>query len=122
LTGRKPRFLLDENLSHDIRRQLKRRDPSVDVVVVGEPDSPPLATPDPDILLWIEQTGYILVTDNRSTMAVHLAAHVAAGHSFPGILWLRPRIGLGVVINALFLIWSASQPEEYENRLLYIPL
>jgi hypothetical protein len=68
----KPRFLLDEHIDHSIQRQLRRLDPHVDVIAIGESGSPAAGTSDSDILLWMEESGYILITENRSTIPDHL--------------------------------------------------
>jgi len=118
----KPRFLLDEHIDHVIQRQLRRLDSQVDVLVIGDPDAPPIGTPDPDILLWIEATGYILVTENRSTIPMHLSDHYADGRHIPGVLWIRPATPIGRVIEELYMIWYTSTADEYVDRALFIPL
>ena len=60
----KPRFLLDEHIDHSIQRQLRRIDPHVDVIAIGDSSSPPVGISDSDILLWMEKSGYILITEN----------------------------------------------------------
>jgi hypothetical protein len=118
----KPRFLLDEHINRAIQRQLRRLDSRIDVLAIDDPGAPSAGTSDPDLLVWLEEEGYILVTENRSTMPKHLADHYAAGGRIPGILWVRPRVGLGAVIEELYLIWHASTADEYEDRTLFIPL
>ena len=118
----KPRFLLDEHVSRAIQRQLRRHDPGIDVLAIGDPGAPLSGTADPDILIWQEQNGYILVTENRSTIPVHLSDHLAAGRHVPGILWIRPGVGIGRIIEELYLIWLASEADEYWDRPLFIPL
>jgi Domain of unknown function (DUF5615) len=118
----KPRFLLDEHVNRAIQRQLRRLDPQIEVVSIGDRDAPPSGTSDPDILGWLEENGYILVTENRSTIPVHLSDHFAAGRHTPGIFWIRPRVGIGAIIEELHLIWLASSAEEYRDRVLFIPL
>jgi hypothetical protein len=46
---------------------------------------------------------------------------VEMGHRLPGIIWLRPGITLGHIIDELFLIWTASTAEEYQDALLFLP-
>ena len=41
------RFLLDENLSPDLRTAVQGFDPQIDIVRVGDPDAPALGTLDP---------------------------------------------------------------------------
>lgn len=117
-----PRFLLDEHIDHAIQRQLRRLNQGVDVLVIGDLGAPPVGTLDPDILLWIEANGYILVTENRSTIPIHLSDHYAAGRHFPGIFWIRPDTPIGRVIEELYLIWYTSTADEYIDRTLFIPL
>lgn len=118
----KPRFLLDEHVNRAIQRQLRRLDVRIEVLAVGDSGAPPAGTSDPALLEWLEKEGYILVTENRSTMPTHLADHYAAGRHVPGVFWMRPGVGLGAIIEELYLIWSASEAEEYQDRTLFIPL
>ncbi len=97
----KLRFLLDEHVNRAIQRQLRRLDLQIDVLAINDPDAPPAGLSDPEILLWIEERGYILVTENRSTIPGHLADHYAPGGHVPGIFWLRPHASLGSIIEEL---------------------
>ena len=118
----KVRFLLDEHVNRAIQRQLRRMDRSIEVLAIGEADAPPAGTSDPDLLVWLEKEGYLLVTENRSTMPVHLADHYEMGRHVSGVLWIRPGTGLGQIIEELYLIWHASTADEYRDRALFIPL
>jgi len=105
----KPRFLLDEHVNPAIQRQLRRLDPQIEVLAIGDIGAPPAGTLDPDILDWLEKNGYIPVTENRSTMPVHLFNHFAAGRHIPGVFWIRPGIGIGRVYSApLYRIHTLS--------------
>jgi len=109
----KPRFLLDEHVNRAIQRQLRRLDMRIEVLAIGDPGAPSAGTSDPDLLVWLEKEGLILVTENRSTMPMHLADHYAAGGHIPGLFWIRPRAGLRAIIEELYLIWYASEAAEY---------
>ncbi len=117
----KPRFLLDEHISLSVKRGLTRLEPHIEVIRVGDQDAPALGTPDAEILEWIEQYSYILVSENRRTIPTHLEEHLAKGRAFPGILWIRPHIRLGQLVDELYLIWTASEAEEYVGLTAYIP-
>ena len=84
------RFLLDENIAHAIRDRLKQRLPAAEVSVIGGEGMPSLSTKDEEILELLEREQYILITSNRSTMPVHLRAHLQESRHIPGILLLRP--------------------------------
>ncbi|MBD2773586.1 DUF5615 family PIN-like protein [Iningainema tapete] len=115
-------YLLDENLPPTFQEQLLRCQPDLIVWMVGDPDAPPKGTLDPEILCWCEEKDFILVTRNRRSMPVHLAAHLAANRHIPGILVLRRKATIGQVINDLVLIAAVSKDDDYRDRIDYIPL
>lgn len=115
------RFLLDENTAHVIRDGLIRRHPEVEFRVIGRDGVPPLGTKDEEILEFLEREGYILVSSNRSTMPIHLEAHLQEDRHIPGILLLRPRFSYREIIDTLELILFASVPEDFQDQVVYIP-
>ena len=117
----KVRFLLDENLSGRLKLALLRLEPDIDIVRVGEPHAPASGTLDPDILVYVEATQRLLVTDNRRSMPAHLELHWQQGRQIWGLLWVRPNTSIGQLAQALQLIWSASEAEEWINQLDWIP-
>ncbi len=118
----KPRFLLDENVDPAIQRSLIRLNFEVEIVCIGEPFVPPKGTLDPEILIWIEENDYILVTNNRASMPVHVQDHLSAGRHFLGILSIRPNSNIRQLVDELYLIWEASEAEEYYDIIQHIPL
>ena len=116
------RYLLDENVDPLFRTELLRREPSLVVWRVGDPGAPPGETLDPAILEWCEENEFVLVTNNRTSMARHLQDHLERGRHCPGILELNPSMGIGETIEELLLIWSASNANEYWDALIYLPL
>lgn len=115
------RYLIDENLPLLYREQLQKRAQAVTVRRVGDEDAPPYGTPDPDILIWCEENDFLLVTDNRHTMPLHLSAHLAIGRHIPGILEIRPKAIIGDTLDTLEDIAGASFAGEYRDRIEYIP-
>ncbi len=118
----KPRFLIDENINRAIQRQLRRQVPELEILAVGDPGAPPAGMADDGILHWIEENQYILVTENRSTMPKHLSNHFSSSRHIPGVLWVRPGVGVGRIIEEFYLIWLSSSAEEYRDSAFYIPL
>ena len=118
----KVRFLLDQNLSPQIVQALWRYDPTIDVLAVGQAGAPPFGTLDPDILAFCEAEQRALVTENRSTMPIHEAAHFASGHHHWGNFQLRRSPGIGEIAEALYLQWTASEAEEWMDRTIWLPL
>lgn len=64
----KVRFLLDENLSPRFKVAIRRFDPAINVLRVGDRD-PPLGTQDPELLRYLELSQRLLVTNNRTRQA-----------------------------------------------------
>lgn len=118
----KIRFLIDENLSPEVRESLLRFNPAIDVLRVGDPGAPPLGTLDPDILQYLESSQRILVTNNRNSMPEHLIAHWEAGGHIWGLFWVRPSATLGRFVEELFMIWEASEAQEWIDKVDWIPL
>ena len=118
----KTRFLLDENLDPAIAQGVRRRDPSIDIVHVGDAGAPPLGTLDPEILDFCERERHILITNNRASMPGHVEDLLAAGRHYWGILTTREhKPSLGPLIEEILLIANASEAEEYLDVTDWIP-
>jgi hypothetical protein len=114
------RFLLDENVDPDYAASLRQTWPEVVVWLIGQPGAPPRGTLDPDILRWCEQHQFSLVTNNRTSMPVHLRDHIAAGQHVPGIFIINSRMTIGQTVDALALIWLEDQPENYTDLIIFL--
>jgi hypothetical protein len=115
-------YLLDENVDPTYKAQLHRRNPNIVMWVVGEPGVPARGTLDPEILLWCEEHNFLLVTNNRTSMPVHLADHIAEGRHVPGIFILNPKLSMGQNIDELILIAEGSFDDEYQDQIVNLPL
>lgn len=116
------KFLLDENVAPLYQTQLRQRKPDLVVWIVGDPGTPPKSTLDPEILCWCEEYNFVLVTNNRKSMPVHLTDHIAEGHHVPGILILNLDVSIGQLLDELILIAEASFEDEYQDQIVHLPL
>ena len=116
------KYLLDEHVTPALRTGLKTRWPEIEVWCIGDPGAPSRSTLDPDILFWCEHNQFILVTNNRASMPVHLTEHLAAGHHVPGIFVLSERLTMKETILDLALTWGASELHEYRDFISHLPL
>ena len=64
-------YLIDENVNPIYTIQLRRLNPDLFILAVGDLTTPEKGTLDPEILLWCEKNNFILVTNNRKSMPVH---------------------------------------------------
>jgi hypothetical protein len=116
------KYLIDENVNPIYTIQLRRLKPDLAVRAVGEVGTPPKSTLDPDILMWCEKYEFILVTNNRSSMAIHLADHLAEGHHVPGIVILNPDLSIGQNLDELIIIAEGAFDEEYQDQIVFLPI
>ena len=78
--------------------------------------------PDPEVLALAAAQNRVLVSHDFQTMPWHFADFLQAGNSSPGVLVIPQRLPIGEAIEELLLIWTASDAEEWQNRILRIPL
>ncbi|WP_248277319.1 MULTISPECIES: hypothetical protein [Brasilonema] len=64
----------------------------------------------------------MLVTNNRTSMRVHLAEHIAANRHIPEIFILNPNLSIGENLEELILVALVSEDDEYQDRIIYLPL
>jgi len=119
------RFLIDEHLRGQLWNALawhnQRGAYPVDVVRVGDPTDLPQGSTDPDILIWAEREGRILVSADRRTLLRHLADHLTAGCHLPGLFLLRPLSPLPQIVDFLVAAAYASDASEWADVWRYVP-
>ena len=118
-------FLLDEHLGGGLGRAIRHRNArgglAIDAVSVGDPPDLPLGSLDPDILLWAEREGRIVLSRDRKTLVPDFARHLQAGHHSPGLLIVRMRCTMSALLNDLEVIAHAGNPMDYFDQIDYIP-
>ena len=92
----------------------------MDVVQVGDPTDLPLGTSDSDLIRWAEAEDRIIVSLDSRTLPTHLAEHLAAGGNSPGVFIARRPI-TAAFAEWLVLLAYASEPEEWRDRVSFVP-
>jgi hypothetical protein len=113
------RFLADADFNHAIVRGCRRKEPEMDFLAANEAKLE--GVPDPDVLALAAEQERILVTHDRRTMPKHFGAFLISGGSSPGVFLVSQHAPIGEVIDVLVLIWAASDPGEWRNRIVNIP-
>ncbi|MGH2501022.1 MAG: DUF5615 family PIN-like protein [Ktedonobacterales bacterium] len=114
------RFQADANLNALIIKGLLRRQPMIDIQLA---DTAGLAgVADEEVLARTAEVGRVLVSHDYRTMPGHFADFLASGRHSPGVLLLHQQLPIAQAIEALLLVWDASAPEEWRDRLTYLPL
>jgi len=77
---------------------------------------------DPDVLALAAAQKRILVSHDIGTMPRHFRQFRKDGNHSAGVLLVPQNPDVGTAIEELLLIWLASEAQEWENRLAWLPL
>ncbi|MBS3968142.1 MAG: DUF5615 family PIN-like protein [Truepera sp.] len=114
------KFLTDEHIPPALVRGLLRERPDLDITEVRKTEL--VGKPDPLILERAAAEGRILITRDVSTMPDYAYARVKAGLPMPGVFIWQRKASIGEVLESLLLLTAASQEEEWDQQVIYIPL
>lgn len=114
-----PRFLADQNIDPDLVLGLRRRVDDIDILRVQ--DVGLRTVEDPEILQWAADEGRILIaTTSRRSRASQEG--LIAGLPMPGVILLRSSLPIAQAIDDIAAIAGASDAEEWNNQIAYLPL
>lgn len=113
-------FGADENFNLLIVRGLKRRQPELDILVVQ--DVGLRSEDDPAILAWAAAEGRITLTHDIHTMPRFAAQRIVSSQNMPGLIVVPDQMPIGPAIADLLLIAESTEPEEWKDRIEYLPL
>ena len=113
------RFLADACLRQAIVKGCLRREPSMDFL--GANAAKLEGIDDSDVLALAARYGRVFVTSDLATMPGHFSDFLMKYGSSPGVFLVSQRTSIGEVIDALLLIWAASDAEDWANKILEVP-
>lgn len=114
------RFMADADLNFAIVRGCRRREPAMDFLSATDADLEQV--PDLEVLGIAAEQGRILVSHDLKTMPRHFADFLQARGSSPGLILVHQYFPLGEAVEELLLIWGASEAEEWQDRIVRIPM
>ena len=113
------RFQADADLNQIIVSAVVRRVPTIDFRTAAAAGLTGLK--DPDVLSLAARDERILVTHDQTTMPRHFNEFVRSSKS-PGLIVVPQHIATQLAIEDLILIWTATDPGEWTNRIVYLPI
>jgi hypothetical protein len=116
----RPRFLADNDFSDHIVDGLYRIEPSIDILTVREVGMQ--AIPDPEILEYAAREARIILTHDLNTMVGFAYERIKMRKPMAGLIAIPQRIGPRIPIDQLLMVWLASEAEEMQNDVMYIPM
>jgi predicted nuclease of predicted toxin-antitoxin system len=114
------RFLADEDLHTGIIDGLRLREPAIDILDVKRTGL--RGTRDPALLDLAAEQDRLLITHDRGTMPHFFRERISLGKSTPGMFLVSQQDAIGEIVESLLLVWAASQAEEWQNLIAYLPL
>jgi predicted nuclease of predicted toxin-antitoxin system len=114
------RLLADENFNNDIVRGVLRRNPGLDLVRVQ--DTGLGETDDPLILEWAARETRQVLTHDSNTMPGFAKNRIEAGQPMAGLFVVGQHASLSAVIEDILLVAEYSDPSEWAQRIVYLPL
>lgn len=115
-----PRFRADENIDSDLVLGLRRRVDDIDVLRVQDVGLRTVG--DPEILKWAADEGRILISHDPKTIPRFVGERLTAGLPMPGVILLPSRLSVARAIDEIAVIAIASDAEEWNNQIAYLPL
>jgi hypothetical protein len=112
--------LADEDLNNRILRGLVRQKPDLDVLRVQDIHMRGVA--DRVVLEWASQHERVLLTHDVSTMTLFAHERMRSGQRVADIIEVPQSLPVGQAIEDILLIAHVYNPEEFENRIEYLPL
>lgn len=114
------RFLADENFNGKVLRGLRARSPLLDIL--RWQDIGPEGVDDPVMLQWAATQKRVLLTHDAETMAGYAYERIEAGLPMSGVIVVHTDVAFRVIIEDLMLVAEASFQDEYEGRVIFVPL
>ncbi len=114
----KIRFQADADLRRSIVTGLRRRQPEIDFQTAQLAQLEGLE--DRMVLQQAAEQGRILVSHDFASMPLHFASFLARRKS-PGIFLISQKPPVREAIDGLLLAWEASEPEDWLNKVTYLP-
>jgi len=115
----KIRFQADADFNENIVAGVLRREPQVDFRTALQGGLRGLD--DMQALALAAQDGRVLVSHDRKTMPAQFAEFVRSNTS-PDLFIVSQKADLLTAIEGLLLVWAATEPEEWVNKICTIPI
>ncbi len=115
----KARFQADADLNQIIVKATLRREPLIDFQTAHAAKLSGLK--DEEVLVIAAKGNRILVTHDRKTIPHYFAEFISSEKS-PGVLIVLQKLPVANVVEDLILIWTASEAEEWINRIRFLPI
>jgi predicted nuclease of predicted toxin-antitoxin system len=116
----RPRFLADHDLNEHIVHGVLRREPAIKFIRFRDVGLHEHA--DAAVLEYAAAHQLIVVSHDVNMMPANAYTRIQAGTPVAGLLMVKQSDPVGLLIDDLMLIWSASEAEEWQSVVGFLPL
>ena len=116
----RPRFLADHALTEHIVTGVVRRESTLefgrgrDLAMRERSDAEGLA--------YVADNRWIVISHDVNPMPNAAYERSRSGQKMAGLLMVKQRAPVGLIVDSLLLIWSASAAAEWEGHVCFFPL
>lgn len=115
----RPRFLADEDLRFSIVQAVRRWQPAVEITTVLEKRL--VSASDEEVLQFAWRDRWLLVSHDVTTMRAFAAQRIVDNRGIHGLFIAPQSRTAREIAECLILIWSASEFDEWRDRIVYVP-
>lgn len=116
----RPKFLADHDFNEHIVAGLLRREPAIDLIRCRDVGLAQQA--DARILEYAATVQRIVLSHDVNTMSAAAAQRIAAGLETYGLLLVPQACPVATIIEDLLLVWAASEADEWQEQVRFLPL
>lgn len=113
------RFQTDADLNQIIVSAVTRRVPEIDFSTATAAGLAALR--DAEVLALAARDGRVLVSHDQTTMPRHFGEFIRSDRS-PGLIIVPQHLAVREVVEDLILIWTVTRPEEWIDRIAFLPI
>lgn len=114
------KYLFDGDFNGRIVRGVRRRQSALDTLTVQEAGL--REAEDSAVLEWAAAEDRVVVSHDHRTMRAYAEERLLAGSPMAGLILVRQDYPLGQAIDDLVLIAEVATAEEWQGKIVFLPL
>ena len=114
------RFLADRDLNDHIVAGISRREPAIEFLRVRALDRH--TGSDSELLDYANREHLLVVSHDVNTMTAAASQRLRESQRIAGLLMVQQSMPVNEVIEALLLIWSATEQNDWRDQIVFLPL
>jgi len=122
----KPRLLADENTSHRMVSACLQIETNFPIIHISEwREGACLSLKDPALLMTLREAGMVLVSFDRTSLAMHAGDLTREGLGHAGVILFRrsvPTVAYGKQSRLLVEFWHNAANWDWADRVGYLPI